>query len=102
MTDFDELDVERLARRASGEVGKRMIELGPFAELDYDPVSWCDAIVFVRSGAIEIDCVDGGSGRFRGGDILCLTPLSVRVVRNPSAEPACLLVISRSSSRRTG
>jgi hypothetical protein len=102
MTDSDELDVERLARRASHEFDKRVIELGPFTELDYDPVTWCDAVVFVRAGAVEIDCADNGRARFRSGDILCLAPFAVRVVRNPSAEPACLFVISRCPVRRTG
>jgi glyoxylate utilization-related uncharacterized protein len=98
MTDSDELDVERLARRASDEFDQRVIEIGPFAESDHDPVSWHDALVFVRAGAIEIVCASGGRGRFRRGDILCLAPFSVRIVRNPTAEPARLLVISR----RTG
>ena len=102
MTDSDELDVERLGRRASDEFDKRVIEIGPLAHLEYDPVSWYDAIVFVRAGVIEIDCAGNGRRRFRRGDILCLSPFSVRVVRNPNAEPARLLVISRRAERRTG
>jgi len=95
MIDSDELDLDRLARGTTDEFDRRLIEIGPFTQSEEDPVSWRDAIVFVRAGAIEIVCANGGRGRFRCGDILCLAPFSVRVVCNPAADPARLLVISR-------
>jgi quercetin dioxygenase-like cupin family protein len=98
MTGDDELDVECLARGVSDRFDRRAVEIAPFAELDYEPSSWQDAIVFVRAGTIAIDCVGGECARFRDGDIICLAPFSVRVVRNPHTEPAHLLVVSR----RTG
>jgi glyoxylate utilization-related uncharacterized protein len=97
MTGADELDLERLAR-STDEFDRRVLEIAPFTDSAQDPASWQDAIVFVQAGAIEIVCARGGHERFRRGDILCLAPLSVRSVRNPSAEPARLLVISRRTS----
>lgn len=102
MTDTDELDVDRLARRTAPGFDRRVVELGPFAELAYDPASWQDAIVFVRSGAIEIECADGERGRFGRDDVLCLACLSIECVRNTAAEPARLLVVSRGRERRAG
>jgi glyoxylate utilization-related uncharacterized protein len=98
MTDADELDLEQLARGATDEFERRVLEIGPYGDSAQDPATWQDAIVFVQAGAIEIVCARGGHERFRRGDILCLAPLSVHSVRNPSAEPARLLVISRRTS----
>jgi len=98
MTDAGELDLEQLARRPTDEFDQRLIEIGPFTELEQDAASWQDAIVFVRTGAIEIVCAGGGRGCFRRGDILCLARFSSHTVRNPSAEPVRLLVISRRAS----
>jgi len=98
MTDAGELDLEQLARRPTDEFDQRLIEIGPFTELEQDAASWQDAIVFVRTGAIEIVCAGGGRGCFRRGDILCLARFSSHTVRNPSPEPVRLLVISRRAS----
>ena len=98
MTDGDELDLECLERGAPNRFVRRVIDIAPLAELDYEPSSWHDAIVFVRAGTIEIECVEGEHARFHDGDIICLAPFSVRAVRNPYVEPVHLLVVSR----RTG
>ena len=95
MTDSDELDVEQLALRVRGNFDLRVVEIAPFAEFDHALVNWRDAIVFIRSGVIDVVCANGGYARFYCGDMLCLAPLSLRVVRNASAKTARLLLVAR-------
>lgn len=95
MTDSDELDVEQLALRVPGHFDARVVEIAPFAEFDHASVNWRDAIAFLRSGVIDVVCTSGGYARFHCGDMLCLAPLSLRVVRNASAETARLVLIAR-------
>ena len=103
MTDADELDVERLARGHSTTFAKRIVELAPACVLAYDAADWHDAIVFVTGGEIEVESSAGKRQCFREGDILCLAPFPVRVVRSVGTEPARLLAISRRSAQsRTG
>lgn len=76
---------------------ERVLEIEPFAALGQDAATWDDAIVFVLAGAIDVVCADGEHERFRGGDILCLAPFPVRVVRNAGSEVTRLLLVSRRS-----
>ena len=95
MTDADEIDVERLARVVPACFGKRTVDIAPASVLAYDATSWQDAIVFVTAGEIELECSSGERRRFREGDILCLAPFPLRLLRNVGAGPAQLLAIWR-------
>ena len=103
MSGADEIDVEGIARQASARFGTWMVELPAASVLDYDATSWEDAIVFVTAGEIELECSSGARRRFCRGDILCLAPLPVRLVRNVGGRPARLLAVWRRGARsRTG
>jgi quercetin dioxygenase-like cupin family protein len=97
MSCDDELDPDRLARD-SLHYRRRVVELAPDQALAFEPAAWQDAVVFLTSGEIELECVSGERRRFGRGAVLCLAP-PVSVLRNCGAEPARLIAISR---RRPG
>lgn len=63
----------------------------------YNEAEWCDALVVVAHGEIELESVDGDSCRFGRGSVLCLFGLSLRALRSRGAEPAVLVAVSRRS-----
>jgi hypothetical protein len=74
----------------------REICVPPRCEHAYVEAEWRDALVIVERGAIEVEFTGGGGCcRFVRGDILFLTGLHIRTLRNPGNEPAVLLAISR-------
>ena len=100
MSNADQIDVERLVREVPERFGKRTVELAPACVLAYDASSWQDAIVFVIAGEVEVECSSGERRRFHEGDILCLAPFPVRLLRNVSAVPTRLLAIWRLGAHR--
>ena len=97
--DGDSLDVDRIARMAWPAFGRRVVAVLPGDTLPFDPGAWEDAIVFVLAGEIDVQCSSGAEHRFRQGDILWLTGLSVRSLRNGAPVPARLLAIWRMAHR---
>jgi hypothetical protein len=73
----------------------RVVALGPGCERTYDEAEWRDAIVFVASGEIELECLGGTRRCFRHGDILWFAGLPLRALRNSGADPALLVTVSR-------
>ena len=61
----------------------------------YVEAEWRDALILVERGAIEVEFIGGGCCRFVRGDVLFLSGLHIRTLRNPSNVPAVLLAISR-------
>ncbi len=74
---------------------RREVTVAPGAERPYDPAEWEDALVVVERGEIELECDAGHLARFRRGDILWLTGLPLRVLRNGGLEPVVLVAVSR-------
>ncbi len=74
---------------------RRTIVVGAGCERPYDEAEWVGAIVVLERGAIELECVSGGSRRFGAGDILWLVGLALRALRNPGEEPTVLIAVSR-------
>ena len=93
MNDEEELDVERLARDAL-RFRRRVVELAADDELRIDAGAWCDAIVFLDTGEIEVECVAGERRRFSKGAVLCLVP-PAHILRNCGRDRARLIAISR-------
>jgi hypothetical protein len=99
VTDDGELDLERLACTPSTTCRKRIVELAAESTLSYQPSQWRDTIVFVLAGEVEIECIDGERRCFNRGATLVFSLLQIRTIRNPAAEPARLLAISRRAPR---
>jgi hypothetical protein len=93
MSCDDELDLDRLARRPR-RFRRRVVELAPGEELRIGVVPWRDAIVFLETGEVELECSTGSSRRFTGGSVLCLVP-PVSVFRACGGDPARLIAIWR-------
>ena len=81
---------------------RREIVVAPGAERPYDPAEWVDALVVVKDGEIELECHAGHLATFRRGDILWLTGLPLRVLRNRGAGPAVLVAVARRAMAGSG
>ena len=88
-----ELDLERLARD-SLHFRRQEVELAADEELRIDTAAWEDAIVFLETGEVELECVAGERRRFAAEAVLCFPP-PVRFLRNSGSESARLIAISR-------
>jgi hypothetical protein len=89
---------ERLSiagRRLPPAFVRREVTVAPGDERAYDPEEWQDALVVVERGEIELECHAGHLARFRRGDILWLTGLPLRVLRNRGPGPAVLVSVAR-------
>ena len=73
----------------------RVVAVAPGDDRPYDEDEWRDALVVVRSGAIELLGVSGTVCAFGAGDVLYLEGVPLRALRNPGAEPAVLVAVSR-------
>jgi hypothetical protein len=94
MSCDEELDLDRLAGD-SLHFRRRVVELAPEEGWwRIDAGSWRDAVVFVETGEVELECFAGGSRRFASGAVLCLRP-PVRLLRNCGSESVRLIAISR-------
>jgi hypothetical protein len=74
---------------------RRQVVLGPGDSRPYQQAEWDDALVIVKRGEIDLECCAGGRTRFVAGDMLWLTGLPLRSLRNPGPEPTVLVAISR-------
>ena len=75
--------------------GWRLV-LKPGEERLTDAAEWSDAIVLIERGVIEVHCRAGGWRAFRAGDILALSCLPLRAIRNPADKSAKLVAVRRS------
>jgi hypothetical protein len=73
----------------------RAVAIWPGVERAYDENEWRDALVFVRRGEIELECLTGERRSFESGHIFWLANLPLRALHNPGDRPALLLVVSR-------
>jgi hypothetical protein len=69
--------------------------LAPGGTRAYDEAEWRDALVVVKRGEIELECLGGTRRRFRQGDILWLYGLPLRALHNRGTAPAVLVAVSR-------
>jgi hypothetical protein len=97
---FDGLAIA--GRRLPPAFVRREIVIAPGDERPYDPEEWIDSLVVVKDGEIEVECDAGHLARFLRGDILWLTGLPLRVLRNRGAAPAVLVAVSRRELAGTG
>jgi hypothetical protein len=103
MSEDDCLDRLSIAGRAlPAAFVRREVVVPPGDERPYDPGEWVDSLVVIKDGEIELECHAGHIATFRRGDILWLTGLPLRVLRNRGTEPAVLVAVSRREMAGTG
>jgi hypothetical protein len=71
------------------------LALGPGEERSTEEAEWADAIVLIESGVVEVHCRSGGWTTFRAGDLLALSCLPLRAIRNAGEEPAEVVAVRR-------
>lgn len=91
----DETEEEQLVEGGALPFTTCVVTIEPGCALPYEEAAWRDAIVFITSGDIELQCSSGAVQRFRGGHILWLANLPLKAVRNPGPGVARLVAISR-------
>jgi hypothetical protein len=75
----------------------RAVAVAPGCERAYVEAEWRDALVAVTRGEIELECLGGARCRFRTGDVLWLSGLPLRALRNRGDEPALLVTYARAT-----
>lgn len=75
----------------------RAVRIGAGCERDYDEAEWRDAVVFVRRGEVELECIGGTRCRFARGDILWLAGLPLRALHSRRG-PVVLVAVSRAAT----
>jgi hypothetical protein len=74
---------------------RRELVLDPGDRHAYDEAEWRDALVVVKRGELDVECRAGGRMRFVAGDMLWLTGLPLRALKNEGPEPVVLVSVSR-------
>jgi predicted enzyme related to lactoylglutathione lyase len=73
----------------------RAVTIAPGDERPYDAAEWCDAIVSVERGELELECVSGARRRFGRGSLIWLCDLPLRALRSTGSDPVLLVAVSR-------
>ncbi len=75
----------------------REILIASLGERPYSADDWRDALVFVRSGVLELVSLSGVRHSFGLGSILFLANLRLRSLRNPGEVPTVLSAVTRAT-----
>ncbi len=95
--DEDEPRFSLIGRRLDPRFAIRFICIPPGAERLFRGVDWADALVIVEHGILELVAPGGAGAHFGSGDILSMSDLQLRTLRNPGNDTVLL-----SAARRRG
>lgn len=91
---------ERIRARVTGPLPQGFerwtMSLGPGERRPSGAAEWSGALIVVDAGTIEVGCFAGASATFVAGDVLALSCLPLRWLRNAGAEEARIIAIRRS------
>lgn len=73
----------------------KAVTIAPGDERPYEAAEWCDAIVCVERGELELECVSGGRRRFASGSLIWLSDLPLRSLHSTGSDPVLLVAVSR-------
>jgi predicted enzyme related to lactoylglutathione lyase len=74
----------------------KAVTIAPGAGHPYDAAEWCDAIVSVERGELELECVSGARRRFGSGSLIWLCDLPLSALHSTGTDPVLLVAVSRS------
>jgi hypothetical protein len=74
----------------------RAVAVAPGTERPYEAGEWRDALVVVERGELELVWPCRAARRLGRGEVLWLSGLSLRILRNRGSEPVLLVAIRRS------
>jgi hypothetical protein len=78
----------------------RVLTIKPGAERPYDPGEWCDALVLIERGEIEMRFVSGPRWSLKRGETCCLAELPLLALRIVAEETALLSSVSHAARRQ--
>jgi quercetin dioxygenase-like cupin family protein len=84
-----------LGRPLGPSFRSRTVTIRPGDSRPYEEAEWRDAIVVVECGAVVVESHAGGRRTFTVGDVLWLTGMGVRALRNEGQESAVIVAVSR-------
>jgi quercetin dioxygenase-like cupin family protein len=84
-----------LGRPLGPSFRSRTVTIRPGDVRPYEEEEWRDAIVVVERGAVVVEGHAGGRRTFGAGDVLWLTGMGVRALRNEGQESAVIVAVSR-------
>lgn len=91
----------RIRARVTGPLPDRFerwsVSLDPGQVRASAAAEWSGALVVVDAGTIEVGCFGGGTATFAAGDVLALSCLPLRWLRNPGTEVARIVAVRRSA-----
>jgi hypothetical protein len=79
---------------AARPFARRVLTIPPGGHLAAPP-GWPPAFVLVERGEIELVCRGGARARFVSGDMVWLTGVGLRALRNRGDEAAVLVAVAR-------
>ncbi len=83
-----------------GGFQRRSISVPEGAEMPYVADEWKGALVVLKAGEIEVECVRGTRMRFLAGDVLWLAGMPLRSFRSLGPGPALVVAVSRTMEER--
>ena len=89
----ERLGLLRMAVRSAFTI--RVVVVAPGGERAYDATEWCDALVEVEHGELDVEMRHGDRCRFGSGVVLWLVGLPITRLHNPGDEPTVLVAVSR-------
>jgi hypothetical protein len=72
------------------------LSLSPGEVRPSEAAEWSGALIVVDAGTVEVGCFAGARATFVAGDVLALSCLPLRWLRNPAADEARIVAIHRS------
>ena len=91
---------ERVLARVAGPLPSGFerwtVSLGPGERRASGAAEWSGALIVVDAGTIEVGCFAGASATFVAGDVLALSCLPLRWLRNAGSDEARIVAIRRS------
>jgi len=99
-SDRDDQRPLMLSGRAWPSFVAQTVIIAPGRMVPFQESQWRDSLVIVESGEVELETISGQRRRFRTGEMLWLTDLPLRCLRNPGDEPVVLKAVSRRSDTR--
>ena len=93
--------LDRIRTRVTGPLPRgferRTVSLAPGELRASGAAEWSGALIVVDAGTVEVGCFAGASATFVAGDVLALSCLPLRWLRNPGADEALIVAIRRST-----
>src|SRR5688572_32660026 len=72
---------------------QRRLVIEPGGEYVSSAAEWADALVLLKHGSLQVECLAGARRTFEAEAILCLEWLPLRALRSTSAELAVLVAV---------